>query len=451
MRGLVLRICLIVLAALTVVVAINLAILSLRDGAEAARWSPLPLPGQVSAIVQAVEGADPEDEKLLLAALSSPLMRVDVKAGPPGTEGKVTMPLYSRIVGLYLDELGGRSVQVALDVAQEPVRPGFNFREGRFWTRYPFRLVVGLEDGRWLVMEFRSQAFARFTGLRLTMIVLIVTIIAAGVTLWAVQRQIRPIVTLADAVDRFGERLEVPELKEEGASEVRRLIAAVTRMQTRIRDLVAGRTRILAAIGHDLGTYMTRLRLRAEFIADEAQRERAIRDIEDMHALMLDTLTLARLEEEGEPDAPFDLAGLVREKCRSFPEEAGPVHCHLPQKPVEIGGHRIALGRAVNNLVSNALKYGKEAEVTLEADEEAVRLVVEDRGPGIPPEERETVFDPFYRRDASRNLDAGGFGLGLAIVADIVRRHSGTIFLADRPGGGLTVTIILPRRTVGAA
>lgn len=446
MRGLALRICLIMAAALgLVLLTVFLAFIAQRQSNDASGFR-LPLPDQIAALVELVESAPPEDLPLVLRALNGPSLKISLEETPPPVDESVSLPGLAWIVQRYLSALGGRPVQAVVDLDENESSADAFIRLGPdgLWAPHPVRLVITLRDGRILVAEAHNPFLQRFNGLRIAIGVLLATAFIAMLSLWALRRQIRPLEKLADAVERFGARLDEPVMKEEGAKEVRQLIGAIARMQARIRDLVAGRTRMIAAIGHDLGTYLTRLRLRAEMIPDSDQRERAIRDIEDMSALVSDTLTLARLEHDAEPRRKVDLVALLRRHVEGFTASDEKVELRVPPEPVEIPVRKAAFGRAINNLISNALKYGGEALVTLSRSDGVVEIRVEDRGPGIPPEEREHVLEPFYRRDTARNLDQGGFGLGLAIVADIVRRHDGAIALDDRPDGGLSVVLRLP-------
>lgn len=444
MRGLALRICLIIAVAITVMVASGAAIYFAQWQNALGSGLPLPVPNQVVAIVEVVENTPEADLPRLLTALNSSYVRVGVSAQEPNSDGTITMPVLTQLVRAYLRALGGRKVRAMVDVSEGLSADAVNLRGGRLLAMHPVRLVVELKDGRSLTIEFRSSVLMRFTGFRMALIVLLITVLVGVASLFAVQRQIRPIQKLASAVDQFGANLDRAPIREEGASDVRSLIAAFNRMQGRIRDLVEGRTRMMAAISHDLGTYLTRLRLRAEFIADEDQRARAISDIEDMSALMSDTLTLAKLDDDGEDMSPVDLTLVARRVVEATGAGSEKLRLHVPDGPLLVCGREAALGRALANLVSNALKYGGEADVTLSRDGGNVLLRVEDRGPGIPAEQREAVLEAFYRVDAARNLDAGGFGLGLAIVADVVRRHRGRIALGEREGGGLTAEIELP-------
>jgi len=433
-RGLSLRVSLIVAAATAALVVLAMVALFAQRlrGSEANLVQPLP--AQVAAIVELIEATPPEGLSRVLRAVNSPTLSVAVASEPPpaapGGASELAWLAARRVAAST-----GRSVEAAFETGR-PVAAGGPARV--------LRLVVALRDGRYAVVQAQSASFFRFTGLRVALGVLAAAIAVSAVTLWALRRQIRPIETLARAVEDFGGRQALPPVDHRGAREIAQLVAAIDAMQARIRGLLAGRTRMIAAIGHDFRTYLTRLRLRADFIADETQRARAIRDIDDMHALMTDTLTLARLDQDGEAPARVDLAALVRHHAEGFAANGAAISVAVPPDGLTVALRPAAIGRAVTNLIGNALKYGARADVTVARDGAHAVILVEDRGPGIPAAEREAVLEPFHRLDPARNLDAAGFGLGLAIVAEIVERHAGTIGLEDREGGGLRVRVRLP-------
>lgn len=452
MRGLTLRIMLIVSGALALIVLVSIMALNWqRQANPGSRGVDAPLPEQTAAIVELIEATPADRLPLVLRALNSSVLHVEVVDKPPESEKTVSLPGVALAVKAYLGALGGRPVRAMIEADDDAATPALRWEAGRLTASRPIRLVIGLRDGRTAVIEARGVLQARLTGLRLSLLALAATIAIAVVSLWVLRRQLRPLERLAGALERFGTRLETSSLPVEGTREVRQLIAAFNGLQARIHDLVAGRTQMMASIGHDLRTYLTRLRLRAEFISDPEQRRRAERDIDDMHALMADTLTLAKLDHDTEPAETADLVALARRNVEGFAASGSPVRFHGPDTPVEAPLRPSILGRALSNLISNALKYGGEADVTVSRVQDMAEIRVEDRGPGIPAEEREAVLEPFYRRDAARNLDGGGFGLGLAIVADVVRHHHGLIALEDRPGGGLLVRIRLPLAGAAAA
>jgi signal transduction histidine kinase len=439
MRGLALRVSLITSGAIVVVVLIALAVFYVERQHDVVRGFRPPLPHQVAAIVALIETTPAQDLPRVLEALNSSVLRVTVQDRQPEPGGPVTAPGLTRLLQHYFSTFVGRPVEALLGLAGDDTAPAPSSRS--------VRLVIGVRDGRYVVIEPQGELLRQFTGIRLALVALSVSIVISGLSLWALKRQIRPLERLARTVEAFDVRLEsLPLEPREGVREVRQLVAAITRMQARIRELVDGRTRMLAAISHDLRTYLTRLQLRAQFIADTEQRERAVRDIEDMDSLMTDLLTLTKGEHERDPLERVDLVALLRRHAEGFAAGGAIVPVHAPTDALEVEVHPVSIGRALNNLIANALKHGPEAVLTVEGDGDVAVILVEDRGPGIPADERAAVLEPFYRRDRARNLDEAGFGLGLAIVADVVARHAGTIALEDREGGGLRVRIRIPRQ-----
>lgn len=439
MRGLVSRITVVLVVTVlligTVVVAIGVA-----AWRSAVLGVAVPEPARISAIAMLVEDAPPAELPTVLKALNSEEMAVWVTKVAPSSDGTRAMPWLTSALNAYRRALDGRPVKVMLNGRGLPRLSDVRWTGRRLRAPRPIRLVVGLHDGRTLVLETHSPFTEQFTGLRLSLLGLLISVVIAGISLVILRRQVRPIERLAAAVQRFGTTMEVASLPEEGAGEVRQLTAAFNRLQSQIKSLVAARTRMIAAISHDLGTYLTRLRLRAEFISEPDQRERAVRDLDDMHALMRDTLAMARLDHAGETET-VDLVELARASADRLGRDAITI---TAPSPVAAAVQPAVFSRVFDNLIANALKYGGQADVTLHTADGGAEILVEDRGPGIPAEEREAVLEPFYRRDTARNLDERGFGLGLAIVAEIVRHHGGSIALEDRSGGGLCVRVSLP-------
>lgn len=440
MRGLVSRISLVLIVSLILVLAV-VAGLGLSAWRSAIVGVALPEPARIGAIATLIEDAPAHELPAALRALNSEEMTVAVTNEPPSSKGTRAMPWLTAALAAYRSALQDRPVKVMLDYAGAPRQSDVSWTGRYLWAPHPLRLVVSLDDGRTLVIEAHSPYTEQFTGLRLSLLILFIAIVIGAISLVILRNQIRPIETLARAVQRFGIRMEVAPLPEKGAREVRQLIAAFNRLQSEIKSLVAGRTRMIAAISHDLGTYLTRLRLRAEYIADADQRERAIHDVEDMHALMTDTLAMAKLDHDSEAFETVDLVELAKRSADRLDRDKVTIAAGAP---VYAAVRPSVFGRVFDNLLANALKYGKTADVTLHLADGHAEILVEDRGPGIPAEERDAVLEPFYRRDAARNLDDRGFGLGLAIVAEIVRHHAGTLTLEDRPGGGLRVRVTVP-------
>jgi signal transduction histidine kinase len=434
-----LRLGLIIIVALTLVFGLLVLAFLAQQRPGRVYGVTLPLPRQVAAMTEMIEGLPMERWPLATAALSTPATRVEILDEPPAGRGGRAMQ--GLMVGqrAYAAAVKGRPVTMMAKLDTPEQSPDIELGTDAARATRPVRILVGLHNGKTLMIEARGPAAARFTGLRLGVLALMLTLLIGAVTLWFMRRQLKPLERLGVAVEKFGTRLEPSALAEEGSLELRQLIAAFNRLQANIGDLVRGRTRIITAVGHDIGTYLTRLRLRAEYIGDEDQRARAIRDIEDMQSLMRETLALAKLEADGDGAAPVDIVPLLQKCADGFGAAAD-----VPDGPVMVRVGPASFERAIGNLVANAIKYGSEACVMLTAGAAQAEILVQDRGPGIPACERAQVLEPFYRGDEARNLNQRGFGLGLAIVNEVVKTARGTLALEDRDGGGLTVRVTLP-------
>jgi signal transduction histidine kinase len=191
---------------------------------------------------------------------------------------------------------------------------------------------------------------------------------------------------------------------------------------------------MVAAISHDLRTPITRLRLRAEFVDDADQQRKLLADLDEMEAIINSTLGFTREESDPEPSGPLDLKALLEEVASGH---QGATFAEVPADGFDIRGRKVALKRCFDNLVGNAIRYGRRARIRLSSVQGRHRVTIEDDGPGIPEDRLEDVFRPFVRLEASRNRESGGAGLGLTIARSIVLAHGGTIRLSNRPEGGL--------------
>ena len=253
-----------------------------------------------------------------------------------------------------------------------------------------------------------------------------------------------PLRSLSHAAERLGLDVGAPRLPETGPREVRRAARAFNGMQERIRRLIADRTQMLAAISHDLKTPLTRMKLRAEFVEEGELRGKMLADLGEMEMMVGSALAFLRQDASNEEAQVVDVSTILATICDDMADAGNEVslkadrHAPLRCRP-------LALKRALVNLIDNAIKYGGGAVVRLEHGADQLRIEIEDQGSSIPVEEREKVFNPFYRLEASRSRDTGGTGLGLTVARSIVRAHGGEIELLDRPGGGLRVVVRLPK------
>jgi len=437
--GLVWRVALIVIAALATMQMVAAAAYYIQRSRVTESGLRLPLPDQVAAIVQLVERAPADQRALALRIANGAGLRVAIEPqAPPEPEALQRAPWIEIAMAQYLGESSADGLRAYYIGAE---RDRFILQT---LSIRPIRIVYPLAGGGVLVVETADELTVRVLGLPPGYWAGIVGFAAAALALYAVVRETNPLALLARSVERFGEAIEPAAVPERGAREVRALTAAFNRMQSRIAELVRGRTFMLAAISHDLRTYLTRLRLRVEFVPDAGIRERATRDIEDMNALLDDALAFARTSFDGTAREAVDVVAIVRRECAERAGAGGAVHAQLPAERVIVAGECAALARVVGNLIDNALKYGRQADVAVVAGASAVEIMVDDRGPGIPPGERQRIFEPFLRLDPSRNRERGGAGLGLAIAQYLIQRHGGAIAVEDRPGGGARFRVSLP-------
>ncbi len=267
------------------------------------------------------------------------------------------------------------------------------------------------------------------------------------ISLWAANTLTAPLSGFAKAAESFSLDGAAAPLPETGPDEIRLVARALNRMRERITTLMRDRTQMLAAISHDLRTPITRLRLRSEFIEDEAQRGETLRDLDQMRGMLESVLSLLRDDHAREAMTLVDLSAMLQLICDQFCDLGhtvafvGPAQVIVTARPDD-------LGRAVTNLVENAVRYGANVRLGLEASATGVVIDVEDDGPGIDDARKQDVIEPFVRGDEARNLDGtSGFGLGLSIARSIVIAHGGTLSLHDRQPHGLTARITLPAGT----
>lgn len=308
-------------------------------------------------------------------------------------------------------------------------------------------LSVRLTDGAWLNSVIAKKVMNGFwsfqtlvsLGVGALVLMICAVLIARGIA--------RPMRELATAAEALGRGEAVRPLPETGPRDIRQTAAAFNRMRARLQRFLDDRTRLLAAIGHDLRTPITTLRLRAEFVSDEETREKMLATLGELRATTEATLTFAREDATEEPTRNVDVGALVDSLCEDL-SDLGLDVTVAQSEPLVCRCRPDALKRAVRNLVENAVRYGERARVSVRSGPEAVEILVEDDGPGIPAEAMESVFAPFFRLESSRNRETGGVGLGLSIARNIARHHGGDISISNSSTGLLAV-ISLPHMDAG--
>ena len=307
-----------------------------------------------------------------------------------------------------------------------------------------FTVQIALHDGTWVTFDsyLSPQATGMPLRLALTLLILLGTVIV--LSLVAVRWVTGPLSALATAAEKLGEDINRPPLPVTGPSEAQRAARAFNTMQQRLSRFIADRTRIFTAMSHDLKTPITRLRLRAEMLDDEALRAKFAKDLEEMEAMVTQTLDFMRDASTQEAVRRVDAMALIESLQTDYQDTGSKIEIEgTVVQPYP--GRPLALRRCLTNLVDNAIRYGGRATVKVEDAADRLTIRILDDGPGIPEEELEQAFEPYFRAEASRSRDTGGTGLGLGIARNIARAHGGDLVLRNRPEGGLEAILTLPR------
>ncbi|MFY1667771.1 sensor histidine kinase [Pseudomonas sp. Pseu.R1] len=253
----------------------------------------------------------------------------------------------------------------------------------------------------------------------------------------------RPVRRISDAAERLSENLDSPPLTITGPREARQAAATFNLMQERIREQVQQRGRMLAAVSHDLRTPLARLKLRVEQIEEPKLHGQMTQDLNDMIGMLDATLTYLNEQRTSEALQYFDVQALIESLTENAQDNGDDVEASGSCRPLK--SQPMALRSCLHNLIDNALRYAGHARVEIEDYSDRLLIRVVDRGPGIPENLREAVFEPFYRVEGSRNRNSGGVGIGMTIAREAARRMGGDLRLEETPGGGLTASIDLPR------
>lgn len=273
---------------------------------------------------------------------------------------------------------------------------------------------------------------------------LVLVLVLTAVLYWLLRRITRPLAALTDRTERFALTQDASDQPDpSGPQDIRRLQSAHNAMEDRIAALLNEKDVMLGAIGHDLKTPLTALRVRIESIQNESQREKMAAGIEDITRSLDDILSLARIGRAKEPPEAAQIGALAEAVAEEFEDMGEPVR-FTGEERIVLPVHVTWLRRALRNLISNALRYGGQADVSLLRESGTVVLRVEDNGPGIPADQIARMLEPFQRGEASRNRATGGAGLGLTLARAIAEQHGGELVLANRPEGGLRAEIRLP-------
>ncbi|HEY5892933.1 MAG TPA: ATP-binding protein [Chthoniobacterales bacterium] len=417
--------------------------------------------GRVASAYRLAQATPVEGRAQMLETVGTPLMRHWLSTAPPGPVPDWQRTAREHILKQTPVAGGGAaannlfahdSILDRVSAAQWQTLPPdawllrlpIHFAQLSEWNGFAF--AIRLDDGTWLNTVYAKPAYlVRTTATPGYYAAMAVTAVIFSVAALFIARRVsRPLRHLAQSSERLGRGEELQLLAEEGPDDIRSTTETFNRMQIRLRRFVEDRTKMLAAISHDLRTPITSLRLRVEFIKDPEMKEKLIATLDEMQAMTEVVLAFAREESTVEPTRAVDIDALVESVCDDLTEMGWDV--------TFAGGDRTpfrcrpdGLKRALCNVIENAVRYGERARVHLTLSPEWLEIAIDDDGPGIPEEDSERVFAPFVRLETSRNRATGGVGLGLAIARSIVRAHGGDIHLSNRPEAGLRVTLRLPQ------
>jgi signal transduction histidine kinase len=340
------------------------------------------------------------------------------------------------------ESLGARLRELAPELAEDGLIIGAN----RKLEDDPHLALISMKlpDESWVNVSLVSWSPRPPSGHGALLSTTLMALGAIGVSIFLVGWLTKPLSAFADAAKRFYLSPALAPVAESGPREVRALAKAFNEMQRRISRLIDDRTQALAAVSHDLKTPITRLRFRIDEIQDQAARAAAGADLDDMERMLDQTLAFLRGDRADEEVKPLDLVAILQTITGDLGDAGRPVDLSGSAAAI-VPGRRLALKRAFGNLIDNALKYGGRARVSVHDGSQGVTVMIEDHGPGIADADRERALAPFVRLEPSRNPETGGFGLGLTIAQAIIAGHDGKLILANRPEGGLCVSVHLPR------
>ena len=300
-------------------------------------------------------------------------------------------------------------------------------------------LKIKYQDGYfqfYVPKERITSSSARIFALWITMpAFLLITI-----SIIFLKNQTRPIISLAKASEKFGRGEEVEEFRPSGALEIRQAGYEFDKMRKRITRHLNQRSEMLSGISHDLRTPLTRIKLQLAFIKDKEISNKLSNDVSEMEKMLNEYLQFASSSSE-EKTETFDISELLESTVIRY--EKKEITTVIPER-VFLDGRKSLIRRCFNNLIDNSIKYSNNILISLKKSTNSIIIIIDDDGPGIPKNERENVFKPFYKIDKSRSDSKSSVGLGLSIASDIIRSHGGNISLETSPANGLRTKIFLP-------
>ncbi len=384
--------------------------------------------GDIAAVIALMEQDPDPAARARLFAIARSAMQLDISFQPGGRLPEVPMALRETLVDRNLAEA----------LAEVVARP---FLTDTRSLERSVEIHVQLDDGVLRVLTTRRRLFSSTTY------VVILWMVGTSLALFAVaalfmRNQVRPVRRLAQAADAFGKGREVADFSTEGANEVRQAAAAFNLMRDRIRRQLSQRTEMLAGVSHDLRTPLTRMKLALAMMGEAADVADLKADVAEMEKMVGGYLAFARGEGR-EPAAEVDLGELLQDAVNGAARDGAQIELQA-EPDLVVTLRPDAFRRCLANLIGNAQRHARSIRIAAGRRDDAIDIVIDDDGPGIPADSREDVLRPFFRLDSSRNPETGGIGLGLTIARDVMRSHGGDLTLAESPAGGLRATLRLP-------
>lgn len=464
-RSLFSRLVLVLLTVLVIAQLVSFAVHMHERGELLSQASGMQSAQRIADVVKLLESLAPAERRRIVQVFSAPPVTISLDqpalvVGKQDADAAARGVLFETMLRRFLGD--GRPVVVTVAEAPSvPLKPAakrglkgpgmhgdwtppWAAMHGASQPGLSFVAQVRLQDGTPVTFDARQPAQTVSWPYRLLLSLAVLLTAVVAVSLVAVRWATRPLNALAEAAHELGQNINRPPLEETGPVEVARAARAFNTMQARLAGYIRDRTRVLAAMSHDLKTPITRLRLRAELLEDPLVRAKFTKDLDEMESMVGASLDFLRGQESGEPVRPVDVTALLESLQADMAEMGGPVTIEGSAK-ASYPGRPQALKRCLANLLENAVKYGNSARAFIDDDGTRLEIRVQDEGPGIPPAALEKVFDPFYRIEGSRSRETGGTGLGLTIARSVAETHGGSLVLRNRPEGGLEAVLVLPR------
>ena len=406
----------------------------ISEVAQVAKGQPLTALGQRRALVASISDKPPAMNGLHLGSTEVPAPAASVAELAKGAGVDPSRVMIISELGRYADRRAFRLVR------DELAKNGQTSLEHVLFA--PFKVGVRRPDGKWLVVQPQPSLRISQWQLQTMLWFFLTTLLLSPIAYLFARRMARPIALFAQAAERLGRDPRSPPLAVRGPSEIAAAVGAFNDMQERLARYVEDRTAMVGAIAHDLRTPLTRMRFRLEAVPEEV-RVKMASDIAEMEAMISGALAFVRDATRPAERTRLELSSLLESLSDEMSETGKDVVVDQADRVV-VDGDPVALRRLFNNLLDNAIKFGKQARVRVYPSAQFAVVEIDDDGKGLPDAALEKAFEPFYRAEGSRSRETGGIGLGLAVVRSIARAHGGDATLSNRQGGGLTAKVLLP-------